>query len=153
MRPDWLIILAAERALPLDLGQITRTYESWGYSGGIKPEDTAWLALSGDELVGIVRVAPEKGTLVLRGMCIAEGWQRQGIGKRLLDAIAVWLENRECYCVPYNHLLAFYGRIGFIEIPADVAPAFLATRLREYTRRGLHVTVMCRSPSIDSCNG
>ena len=139
-----------QRALPADLGRIARAYEAWGYREGIKPEDIAWLAMSGEDLIGTVRVAPENDTLVLRGMRIAEVWRRQGIGKQMLDVIAAWLENRECYCVPYTHSLAFYGRIGFTEISAEVAPAFLATRLREYNRRGLHVALMYRPPSIAS---
>ena len=67
-----------------DISRITAAYSEWGYGGGIMPADTAWVAEAAGELIGVVRVAPEHGTLVLRGMRIAEHWQRLGIGTRLL---------------------------------------------------------------------
>jgi GNAT superfamily N-acetyltransferase len=99
-----------------DISRIATAYSQWGYGGGITPADTAWLAEAAGELIGVVRVAPEHGTLVLRGMRIAEQWQRLGIGTRLLAAVGSWLdEGRKCYCVPYTHLVHFYGQIGFVE--------------------------------------
>lgn len=133
-----------------ELKRILTSYELWGYRGGIKPEDTTWLAEVADELIGIVRVAPENGTLVLRGMRIAEQWRRRGIGSQMLRAIAAWLDNRECYCVPYIHLRAFYEQIAFVEIPPATAPFFLAERVSEYRSRELDVTMMVRLSSLSA---
>jgi GNAT superfamily N-acetyltransferase len=130
-----------------DINRIFGAYETWGYRGGIQPEDTAWLAEAADELIGVVRIAPENGTLVLRGMRIAEQWRRRGIGSQMLRVLAAWLGNRECYCVPYAHLVDFYGQIAFTEIAPDAAPRFLAERLAEYRRRALNVTIMVRLSS------
>jgi GNAT superfamily N-acetyltransferase len=129
-----------------DFHQIASTYDAWGYGGGIKPEDTAWLALVEDEPVGVVRVAAENGTFVLRGMRIAESQRRQGIGSRMLSVIAEWLDDRECYCVPYVHLAKFYGQVGFSEIAPAEAPSFLVDRAADYRRRGLDVLLMVRRP-------
>jgi hypothetical protein len=49
-----------------DIGRIAAAYSEWGCGGGIDPNDTAWLAELADELIGVVRVAPEHGTFVLR---------------------------------------------------------------------------------------
>jgi GNAT superfamily N-acetyltransferase len=112
----------------------------------IDPADTVWIAERAGEAVGIVRIAAEHGTLVLRGMRIAEHARRQGLGTRMLQAIAEWLGHRECYCVPYAHLVGFYGQIGFAEIePAD-APPFLAQRLVDYRNEGLNAILMRRAP-------
>jgi N-acetylglutamate synthase-like GNAT family acetyltransferase len=97
------------------------------------------------ELIGIVRVAPEQGTLVLRGMRIAEQWRQLGMGTRMLDAVALWLGYRKCYCVPYAHLVRFYGQIGFVEVAPATAPTFLSSRVTEYKRRSLDVIIMVRS--------
>lgn len=110
----------------------------------IDPADTVWLAEIADEAVGIVRVAAEKGTLVLRGMRIAEHARRQRLGTRMLEAIAEWLQGRECYCVPYPHLVGFYGQIGFVVLDPSAAPAFLAERLANYRRDGEDVILMRR---------
>jgi GNAT superfamily N-acetyltransferase len=113
----------------------------------MQPEDTAWLAEAGDDLIGVVRIASEDCTLVLRGMRIADGWRRRGVGTQMLHEVAVWLGDRECYCVPYTHLVGFYAQIGFVEIQSGAAPGFLSERLSDYRqRRGLQVTIMRRGP-------
>jgi GNAT superfamily N-acetyltransferase len=131
-------------ARPDDISRITAAYLEWGYGGGIASGDTAWLAEMAGDLIGIVRVAPEHGTWVLRGMRIAEQWRQLGIGTRMLNAVASWLNGRECYCVPYAHLVHFYGQIEFVEIAAAAAPAFLGDRVAEYKRRSLDVLIMVR---------
>jgi GNAT superfamily N-acetyltransferase len=135
----------AQRA---DLERIRNAYETWGYGGGINSEDVAWLAEVVDELIGVVRVAPENGILVLRGMRIAEQWRRRGVGTRMLDVVGEWLGSRECYCVPYAHLIEFYGQIGFVEVAPAATPSFLAARLTEYRYRALNVTIMVRRSTI-----
>jgi len=135
-------------ARPDEHSRVLAVYAALGYRRTIDPADTVWLAESAEEAVGIVRVAAEQGTLVLRGMRIAEHARRQRLGTRMLDAIAEWLQGRECYCVPYPHLMGFYGQIGFTVIePAD-APAFLAGRLADYQRSGEDVILMRRSQAL-----
>jgi len=132
-----------------DVNRVLTAYETWGYGGGMKAEDTVWLAEVADELIGIVRIAPEEGTLVLRGMRLGEQWRRRGVGSRMLRVVAEWLGNRECYCLPYTHLVEFYGQIGFVEIAPAATPSFLAERLTEYRLRALDVTIMARlSPTF-----
>lgn len=130
-----------------DIDRIGAAYRSWNYSPGITPGDTIWLAETEHELIGAVRIVTEHGTLVLRGMRIAEQRRRQGIGSAMLRASADWLGARECYSVPYTHLIDFYGRIGFVEIAPALAPAFLAARLEDYRSRGLEVIIMFRPPA------
>ena len=72
-------------------------------------------------------------------MRIVEHARRQRLGTRMLEAIAEWLGDRECYCVPYPHLVGFYGQIGFIVLEPTAAPAFLAERVAEYRRSGQEV--------------
>jgi len=63
-------------------------------------------------------------------------FQRQGIGKRLLAAVAQNLAGRGCFCIPYAHLVGFYGGIGFRVIEPAKAPTFLRLRLEKYQNRG-----------------
>ena len=122
-------------------------YAALGYHRTINPADTVWLAESAEEAVGIVRVAAEQRTLVLRGMRIEEHARRQRLGTRTLEAIAEWLGERECYCVPYPHLAGFYGQIGFVVLEPAAAPAFLAERVVDYRRSGQEVILMRRAPA------
>lgn len=75
-------------ALPDETARIAAVYAAWNYSGGFSTDDTVWLAEIADEWIGIVRIALEHGTLILRGMRIASHWQRLGIGTRILTALA-----------------------------------------------------------------
>jgi GNAT superfamily N-acetyltransferase len=127
-------------------GRVRDVYTALGYRRKIDPADTVWLAETGDETVGIVRVAAEQGTLVLRGMRVAEHARLQRLGTRMLEAIAEWLQGRECYCVPYPHLVGFYGQIGFAMVEPAAAPAFLAERAAEYRRSGQEAILMRRPP-------
>jgi len=125
---------------------VLAVYAGLGYRRTIDPADTVWLAERAHEADGVVRVAAEQGTLVLRGMRIAEHARRQGLGTRMLQAISGWLGDRECYCVPYPHLVEFYRQIGFVVLELADAPAFLAERVAEYRRTGQEAILMRRPP-------
>jgi len=121
-----------------------QAYRRFGYQRAIDPRDTIWIAEHGGEILGIVRIAEEEGVLVLRGMRIAEQVQRRRIGSRLLEEIAAWLGSRECFCVPYAHLVNFYAQAGFAQIEPESGPAFLTERVRDYRASGLDAILMKR---------
>jgi N-acetylglutamate synthase-like GNAT family acetyltransferase len=61
-------------------------------------------------------------------------FQRQGVGKRILQRFTSLLEEKaisESYCLAYAHLENFYGTIGFKKIEGSEAPMFLQERLVE----------------------
>lgn len=128
-------------------GRARAAYETWGYDGGVHPADVVLVAeegAEGGELVGVVRLTLEEGTRMLRGMQVAPRAQRRGIGTALLHALVARLGDEPCYCVPYGHLLAFYGQAGFVEQPLERAPGFLVERIARYRGDGLAVTLMRR---------
>ncbi len=135
-------------ARPDEYNRVLAVYAELGYRRTIDPADTVWLAETTGEAIGIVRAAAEQGTLVLRGMRVAEHARRQRLGTRMLEAIAEWLENRECYCAPNPHLMGFYGQIGFAVIEPTAAPAFLAQRLADYQQSGENVILMRRRQTL-----
>jgi GNAT superfamily N-acetyltransferase len=83
-----------------------------------------------------VRLAPEHGTPVLRGMQVHPDHRRQGVGSKLLARISEELGESSCYCIPYAHLVQFYSQIGFDVIEITLAPPFLKERLESYQARG-----------------
>jgi GNAT superfamily N-acetyltransferase len=128
--------IEVRRAMAEDISRMLNFYTERRYGGGIRPEDTGLLAEHDGELVGIVRLTAEEGVVVLRGMQIHPGFQRQGIGKKLLAAVAQELDGRGCFCIPYAHLVGFYGGIGFHVMEPAKAPTFLRQRLETYQGRG-----------------
>jgi GNAT superfamily N-acetyltransferase len=119
-------------------------YTSVGYQAPIAGDCICLSARAGDEIVGLVRLAPEAGDLWLRGMMIAPAYQRQGIGGRMLDVLSELIGTRECYCLPHAWLDAFYGRIGFRIISETGVPARFAERLRLARDRGYDIILMHR---------
>ena len=128
--------IEVRRAMAGDTSRALNFYAERRYGGGIRPEDGVLLAERDGELVGIVRLAAEDGVVVLRGMQVHPRFQRQGVGKRLLATVAQELDGRGCFCIPYAHLVDFYGEIGFRVIEPAKAPTFLRLRLERYQNRG-----------------
>jgi inorganic pyrophosphatase/GNAT superfamily N-acetyltransferase len=128
-----------------DTANVLAAFATWKYERQIGAKDTIWVAEQAEALVGLVRIAREENTFVLRGMRVDEQWRGHGIGSEMLRAVARWLGNRECYCIPYSYLVRFYGKVGFAEIEPTSAPQFLAQRLAQYRSQGLDVTIMLRS--------
>ena len=133
-----------------DLPRARDAYELWGYDGGVQPSDCVFLAERGADLVGVVRLTEEEGVKMLRGMQIAPQERRRGTGTRLLHALVSRLGDSMCYCVPFAHLVGFYGQVGFEEIRLNDAPAFLVERIARYRGEGHVVTLMRRPAQTDS---
>ena len=130
------MLIEVRRAMAQDISRVVNFYAERRYGGGIRPEDAVLLAERDGELVGIVRLAAEEGVVVLRGMHVHPRFQRQGIGETLLATVAQELDGKGCFCIPYAHLVGFYGGIGFHVIEPAKAPTFLRLRLERYQNRG-----------------
>lgn len=129
--------------------QVNALYAAWGYAGKAEPKDTVILAEIEGELVGLVRQSLEGGVVLLRGMYVAPNAQRKGVGTALLGEFVKQFGERDCYCLPYEHLLDFYGRCGFEVLPSKAAPTFLAERLAQYRADGGRVLLMRRPGNIE----
>lgn len=136
-------------AMASEVERVRTAYAEWGYCGGILPGDEILIAEEDGRLVGLVRRLVEHGTTMLRGMQVAPDARGRGVGSRLLDAFVDRIDGLECYCIPFAHLVHFYGRQGFRVELEDVTPAFLADRARAYRAKGLDVVVMRRPASSE----
>ena len=67
-------------ATDADLPEVLNLYERVGYEGGVADEDTTFVARVDGAIVGAVRLSPERGLFVLRGMYVDE--DRRGRGHR-----------------------------------------------------------------------
>jgi GNAT superfamily N-acetyltransferase len=118
-----------------DLERVRAFYRTVDYVGSVGIEDQLVLAEEVGAIVGVLRLAREHGFAVLRGMRVSPSHQRRGIGTLLLNEADRILGPEPCYCIPYEHLLSFYGQIGFQDIDPALAPAFLRERLNDYRQR------------------
>ena len=84
----------------------------------------------------------EKEVVVLRGMQVLEEYREQGVGTSLLNRLIEALNGRECFCLPYTHLLGFYRKAGFRPCSINEAPKFLKTRLQTYRANEIDVQLL-----------
>lgn len=138
------------RAGQADYDEIASLYAEARYGAAIGMDDTVLVARSSVQIIGAVRLCPEQGVMVLRGMQIRTAFQRQGIGARLLAACQPYLDRGEAFCLPYTHLKAFYALSGFEPVHTAALPDFLAERLASYRMNGQDVLAMRRPASSSS---
>jgi len=128
-----------------DWPRIRDFYQRTRYSTPFEPSDRIVLAETQDGIIGALRLCAEGGVQVLRGMRVLEEMRHRHIGTGLLRATEDVLRGATCFCIPYDYLESFYGKVGFRKLPLQEAPPFLQERSREYRRQGLRVIVMRRS--------
>jgi len=127
-----------------DYSDITSFYQGCGYSCQLYESDLVIQARENGEVVGAVRLCQEEGKLVLRGMYVSEEKQGLGIGTALLHETSIEIGNRECWCIPYTHLVRLYRRGGFQEAQKGSEPSFLLNRLACYVAKGKSVMLLVR---------
>ncbi len=130
-----------------DLPHVNELYREWGYRATALTGDTLIVAENDKQIIGVVRLTIEHGVRMLRGMRVQPAYQRTGIGTRMLELTVRSIGERECFGIPYTHLLPFYARIGFTEIPPAEAPPFLVERSESYRAEGLKVAIIRRPPA------
>lgn len=121
-------------------------YQQAGYHRSVSGEDDLYYAEENAEKIGVLRISKEHECSVLRGMQVLEKFRGMGIGSKMLSFLERELGDEPVYCIPRDHLVDFYGKIGFSVIDSGDAPKFLAERLRGYIENGLNVTIMKREP-------
>jgi GNAT superfamily N-acetyltransferase len=140
-------MITTREAWPDEFDRIEEFYQSEGYEPAIRQADAVIVAEDEGTLCGATRLCTEHGKLVLRGLRVTEGFQRQGIGTQLLHALLPVIGDRECFCIAYRYLRSLYGQIGFVEIDPAIAPPFLAERHAGYRHEGGMDVIIMRLPS------
>lgn len=124
--------------------KVNAFYQLTTYKRPVSGSDRVFVAEDPDKIYGAVRIEAKDGVQVLRGMYMHPDYVRQGIGRRLLEAVEPTLSKTESYCIPRDDLFDFYGRAGFRVIDQHEAPTFLSKRLASYIAEGLPVAIMHR---------
>lgn len=127
--------------------EIAAFYERCGYSGGISSDDTVLVAVRDNSLVGAVRLCSEHRVPVIRGMQVCPDFQRQGIGRALLEESLFRVSDVVCYCIPWSYLEQFYSSGGFVRCESADVPGFVSERYSGYIQQGRDVILMRRALS------
>lgn len=136
-----------------DMPSVLNLYISGNYVGSFSDSDVTYVAtLNRGDIVGVVRREREYGVSVLRGMQVHEDFRRIGIGRSLLQYFTQQLGSSVCFCIPYRHLINFYGAAHFRVLSSTDAPTFLTERMNDYLKNnnGKEYVLMYR-PSLFAC--
>lgn len=121
-----------------EVDKIIEFYRSQNYHGGdtMDGNEFTLIAESDERIIGAVRLVEEENVLVLRGMFIDKPFQRQGIGKQMLDLMDIEIGDRQCFCICKEYLERFLGDLSFKQIKPEKAPKHLSERYKEYSQKG-----------------
>ena len=112
-------------------------YKAYDKPHAARDTDIFFCAFINNEIIATVRFCEEENTPLLRSMLVHENYRSKGIGKDLLRKFELYLVThkvKDTFCIPYLHLIKFYGSIGFEEIEASKAPSFLYERFLSYIK-------------------
>jgi GNAT superfamily N-acetyltransferase len=92
---------------------------------------------------------PSSGAPQHEDLSHARSHQRRNVGSKLLAYLTSHLDRvaGDCYCIPYEHLVPFYGSAGFEIALASETPAFLVDRMHGYSAKSGSYTLMKRLKS------
>lgn len=97
---------------------------------------------SANQIVAAVRLVKTADYLILRSMVVLPDLQRQGLGKYFLNQIDQALDQRTCWCFPFEWLEGFYASIGFKQIKAEHAPVLIHNKYQQYRQQGRKILIM-----------
>ncbi len=138
-----------QRSVARALPQLCAFYQQCGYKGTIVGDSDVFYVTEQQNLIAALRLSPEQGVWVLRGMQVAKPYRGQHLGRHILQVVADYLsqQQRACYCLPFSHLTHFYAEAGFLPLAEDAAPPFLRERWQGYLAEGLNISLMKRPVS------
>ncbi len=136
-----------------EAGRINLFYVGRGSMTSVNNDLAVYIAEDAGVIIGAVRLCREEGRTLLRTMHVDAAYRGRGIGRRLLEAFQEAVRDVECYCIPFQHLVRFYGMIGFATIPPEQAPPHIQERLRQYRARGMNGIVMRREKDMPQDGG
>ncbi len=144
---DQTLAVSVRRILGVEAASVVNPfYAANNTSHMARPDDLFFLAFSAGELIGTVRFCIEEEAPMLRSMMIHRDYRSRGVGHKLLSDFANYLDahaHRGTFCLPYGHLVKFYGFIGFEKIAEADAPTFLIERLKQYRAKNPATDYIC----------
>ncbi|MDX1453078.1 MAG: GNAT family N-acetyltransferase [Oleiphilaceae bacterium] len=96
------------------------------------------------KMIACVQIDREHNYYFLRAMVVAKNYRRQGLASQLLNAVAPYISTKDCWCLPFVHLVSLYQTAGFSEHDETTIPPTISTRLQRYHAQGKLLVAMCK---------
>jgi N-acetylglutamate synthase-like GNAT family acetyltransferase len=127
---------------PIKFPLVNKYYQAHRAGGRAASNNVVMVARHNNEIVGVARLAPIDQLWFLTGVHVDEGQRCLGIASQLINQLA---EQQSCiYSFPFEHLVAFYERLGFQLVTPDSLPCELAQRFNAYVKQGRKILAMIK---------
>lgn len=97
--------------------------------------DIVLIALSGQSIIGGVRLEPIEEAFWLRNLFVIPDQRRKKIGSQLVKSCCQF-STKAVYLFPLPHLNTYYSKLGFEETKAKNLPLPLQQKLQQYQAKG-----------------
>ncbi|MBJ7539508.1 GNAT family N-acetyltransferase [Marinomonas sp. C1424] len=121
---------------------VKKFYQAYYPSGKPNKADPIWVIRNKGKVLCAVRLKQFSNCQLLTAMVTAPEYRNKGLGSHLISNIHSPLEQSSSYCFAFTHLVAFYTRNHFQEIPPIELPKELFNRFYAYTSQGRNLTPM-----------
>ena len=137
--------ISFESVLPSHFPLIKQFYKASNYFSQVGRKDEVYCLRdrpNGNAIVAAVRLVKTADYLILRSMVVSPDYQRRGLGTYFLQHISSRLNQRTCWCYPFEWLETFYQTSGFICITPENAPLLIHTKYQQYLQQGRKLLIM-----------
>lgn len=120
-------------------------YKKANYLNQIGRKDEVYVIRDLDkdnQIIAAVRLVKNADYLILRSMVVMPENQRNGIGHFFLQQLRPFLQNRNCWCYPFEWLEGFYAHIGFKTFTPETAPKLIENKYHQYLNQGRKILIM-----------
>ncbi len=120
-------------------------YKSARYFNQVGRKDEVYVLRDSQQhnkIVAAVRLVKTADYLILRSMVVLPESQQQGLGTYFLKQLKPFLENRACWCFPFEWLENFYASIGFETFSSENAPRLIQNKFQQYSDQGRKILIM-----------
>jgi N-acetylglutamate synthase-like GNAT family acetyltransferase len=129
------------RLAAVQLPLVNKFYKANRARGKAKGNEQVWVTKQEQQIVAAARIADICGCDFLTGVQVAQGFDGQGIASRLITQM-LNTQQKCCYTFPYNHLMQWYEKLGFVTVAVEDLPNPLQMRFDRYTRQGRDIGCM-----------
>ena len=126
-----------ENVEELRLPLVNRFYADCKYSVKCGRSDQVFSASVEGKIIAAARLILQPcGAYLLRNLCVAPDYRKQGIASSFLSEILLQLAPKHCYCFTSTPLQHFYESIGFAcfaaeQVPQDIGDIYLRYKERK----------------------
>ncbi len=146
MLETFLTQLTFKQADHYNLPRVKQFYKQNGMRAQAPKGDNIYIATLDTKIVAALRLQPVGDVFLLRSMCVDASLRHQGVGTALLAFLQPQLGNIECYCFPFEHLIAFYQSASFTSVPRESTPEVIYSKYDRYIGNGKKIGLMKHQP-------